>query len=141
MGYPEEHTEIAEHVEYKAPCGVLFASGVLDPDAPDVVNIGAGGGPHHMDLLSLIDRMGERDAEIHVINITPEGGEGRPENTGGDGLRAPGTRRRSRSTTLPLRRSPTGWSIGPAKTAVSSSSELPGPAASDAASSGALPTT
>ncbi|MFC7188062.1 amino acid permease [Halorubrum yunnanense] len=81
MGYPEEHTEVAEHVEYKAPCGVLFASGVLDSDALDVVNIGAGGGPHHMDLLSLIDRMGERDAEINVINITPEGGEGRPENT------------------------------------------------------------
>ena len=80
MGYPEEHTEVAEHVEYKSPCGVLFASGVVDPDALDVVNIGAGGGPHHMDLLSLIDRMGEQDAEIHVINITPEGGEGRPEN-------------------------------------------------------------
>jgi len=140
MGYPEEHTEIAEHVEYKAPCGVLFASGVLDPDALDVVNIGAGGGPHHMDLLSLIDRMGERDAEIHVINITPEGGEGRPENTEAT-VSGSRTRRRSRSTTLPLRRSPTGWSIGPAKTAVSSSSELPGPAASDAASSGALPTT
>ncbi|WP_435098622.1 amino acid permease [Halorubrum sp. N11] len=81
MGYPEEHTEVAEQVEYKAPCGVLFASGVMDPDALDVVNIGAGGGPHHMDLLSLIDRMGERDAEVNVINITPEGGEGRPENT------------------------------------------------------------
>jgi nucleotide-binding universal stress UspA family protein len=80
MGYPEEHTEVAEHVEYKSPCGVLFASGVLDPDALDVVNVGAGGGPHHMDLLSLIDRMGEQDAEVHVINITPEGGEGRPEN-------------------------------------------------------------
>jgi len=80
MGYPEEHTEVAEHVEYKSPCGVLFASGVLEPDALDVVNIGAGGGPHHMDLLSLIDRMGEQGAEIHVINITPEGGTGRPEN-------------------------------------------------------------
>ncbi|OYR47982.1 amino acid permease [Halorubrum sp. Ea8] len=80
MGYPEEHTEVAEHVEYKSPCGVLFASGVLEPESLDVVNIGAGGGPHHMDLLSLIDRMCEQDAEIHVINITPEGGEGRPEN-------------------------------------------------------------
>ena len=81
MGYPEEHTEVAEHVEYKSPCGVLFASGVVDPDALDVVNVGAGGGPHHMDLLSIINRMGERGAEINVINITPEGGEGRPENT------------------------------------------------------------
>jgi len=89
MGYPEEHTEIAEHVEYKAPCGVLFASGVLDPDALDVVNIGAGGGPHHMDLLSLIDRMGERDAEIHVINITRKAARAAPRTHGGDGLRAP----------------------------------------------------
>ncbi|WP_254839655.1 amino acid permease [Natronomonas marina] len=81
MGYPEEHTQVAEDVEYKAPCGVLFASGVLDPTEVDVVNVGAGGGPHHMGLLSLIDRMGEHDVDVHVINVTPEGGPGRPENT------------------------------------------------------------
>ena len=80
MGYPEEHTRIAESVEYTAPCGVLFASGVSDPDT-SVVNIGAGGGPHHLDLLPLIERMGQEGSELHVINVTPEGGQGRPENT------------------------------------------------------------
>ncbi|MEF8979785.1 MAG: amino acid permease, partial [Haloarculaceae archaeon] len=81
MGYPEEHTQVAEQVEYKAPCGVLFASGFVEPTAVDVVNVGAGGGPHHMDLLDIIERMGERGAELHVINVTPEGGIGRPENS------------------------------------------------------------
>ncbi len=80
MGYPEEHTDVAERVEYKAPCGVLFASGLKDPADMDIINIGAGGGPHHLDLLSLIERMGEHGADIHVINVTPEGGSGRPEN-------------------------------------------------------------
>jgi amino acid transporter len=79
MGYPEEHTRVAESVEYTAPCGVLFASGVSDPDT-SVVNIGAGGGPHHLDLLPLIERMGQEGSELHVINVTPEGGQGRPEN-------------------------------------------------------------
>jgi amino acid transporter/nucleotide-binding universal stress UspA family protein len=80
MGYPEEHTRIAEQVEYTAPCGVLFASGVSDPDT-SVVNVGAGGGPHHLDLLPLIERMGQAGSELHVINVDPEGGNGRPENT------------------------------------------------------------
>jgi len=79
MDYPEEHTRIAEQVEYTAPCGVLFASGVSDSDT-SVVNIGAGGGPHHLDLLPLIERMGQNGSEIHVINVTPEGSHGRPEN-------------------------------------------------------------
>jgi APA family basic amino acid/polyamine antiporter len=81
MGYPEEHTDVAEDVEFKAPCGVLFASGFVDPTAVDVVNIGAGGGPHHLDLLDLIEKMGQEGAELHVINVTPEGGTGRPENS------------------------------------------------------------
>jgi nucleotide-binding universal stress UspA family protein len=81
MGYPEEHTEVDEQVGYSARWGVLFASGVVDPTDVSPINIGAGGGPHHIDLLSLIDRMGEHGADIHVINVTPEGGEGRPENT------------------------------------------------------------
>jgi APA family basic amino acid/polyamine antiporter len=80
MGYPEEHTQVAEQVEYKAPCGVFFASGFVEPTDVDVVNVGAGGGPHHMDLLSLIERMGERGAELHVVSVTPQGGPGRPEN-------------------------------------------------------------
>ncbi|WP_251328721.1 amino acid permease [Haloplanus pelagicus] len=80
MGYPEEHTRIAEQVEYTAPCGVLFASGVSDPDT-SVVNVGAGGGPHHLGLLPLVERMGQEGSELHVINVDPEGGNGRRENT------------------------------------------------------------
>jgi amino acid transporter/nucleotide-binding universal stress UspA family protein len=80
MGYPEEHTQVAERVEYKAPCGVLFASGFVEPTDVEVVNIGSGGGPHHMDLLGLVEQMGERGAELHVISVTPRGGTGRPEN-------------------------------------------------------------
>ncbi|WP_425504648.1 amino acid permease [Salinigranum marinum] len=81
MGYPEEHTRVAETVEFTAPCGVLFASGFTDMTDVNVVNVGAGGGPHHMDLLPLVERMGQDGAELHVINVTPEGNQGRPENT------------------------------------------------------------
>ena len=52
MGYPEEHQEVAQKIEYNAPCDVLFASGLADgegstadPREISVVNIGAGGGP------------------------------------------------------------------------------------------------
>jgi len=80
MGYPEEHVRTAEQVEYSAPCGVLFASGVFDADT-SVVNVGAGGGPHHLDLLPLIERMGQEGSELHVINVTPEAGRsGRAED-------------------------------------------------------------
>jgi APA family basic amino acid/polyamine antiporter len=73
MGYPEEHTQVAEHVEYKAPCGVLFVSGFTDPTDVEIVNIGAGGGPHHTAVLPLIERLGENGADINVINVDPEG--------------------------------------------------------------------
>jgi len=94
-----------------------------------------------MDLLSLIDRMGERDAEIHVINITRKAAEGRPENTeatvsglpNASSVQIHNTTAQTIADGLVDRARETA--------AVSSSSELPGPAASDAASSGALPTT
>jgi len=59
---------------------VLFASGFVHPTDVGVVNIGSGGGPHHMDLLHMVEQMGQRGAELHVISVTPEGGVGRPEN-------------------------------------------------------------
>ncbi|QLG62229.1 amino acid permease [Halorarum salinum] len=80
MGYPEKHTRVAERVEYRAPCGVLFASGITDPTGLDVVNVGAGGGPHHLDLLPLVERMGREGADLHVINVDPGGGHGSPED-------------------------------------------------------------
>lgn len=79
MHYLEEETQIAEDVGYKAPCGVLFLSGLVEPGDVGVVNIGAGNGPHHMDLLPIVERIGEQGSEIHVINVTPEVA-GRPEN-------------------------------------------------------------
>lgn len=79
MGYPEEHVRVAEEVEYKAPCGVMFASGFTESMAFDAVNVGAGGGPHHRALLPLIEQMGQSTMEINVINVAPDGGGGRAE--------------------------------------------------------------
>jgi APA family basic amino acid/polyamine antiporter len=76
MGYPEGHEEITQKVEFEAPCDVLFAQGFADPTDVSAVNVGAGGGPHHQALLPLVQRMGERGTEVHVISVDPgeEGG-------------------------------------------------------------------
>ncbi|MFB6101211.1 MAG: amino acid permease [Haloplanus sp.] len=74
MGYPEEHATITETVEYDAPCEVFFASNVDDIDDLSTINIGAGGGPHHLALLPLVNRLGERGTEVHVISVDPETG-------------------------------------------------------------------
>ena len=74
MGYPEDHYEIAEKVEYNAPCDVVYANGFesRDLDEPfDVVNVGAGGGPHHEALLPLVGALGRGGAQINVINVHP----------------------------------------------------------------------
>ncbi|WP_436930791.1 amino acid permease [Halosimplex halobium] len=74
MGYPEEHPTITETVEYNAPCGVFFTSNVDAIDDLSTINIGAGGGPHHLALLPIVNRLGEQGSEIHVISVTPETG-------------------------------------------------------------------
>jgi amino acid transporter/nucleotide-binding universal stress UspA family protein len=83
MGYPESHHEVAETVEFEAPCDVYFASGF--GDAPDfsVVTIGAGGGPHHEGVLPVIDRMANAGSEVHLVTVSPTGGGVRehPEDT------------------------------------------------------------
>jgi amino acid transporter/nucleotide-binding universal stress UspA family protein len=79
MGYPEKHTEVAESVEYKAPCGVLFASGFTDPRTIETVNIGAGGGPHHQAVLPIVELMGQGGVDLNVINVDPQGDGGRAE--------------------------------------------------------------
>ncbi|MFD1585599.1 amino acid permease [Halorientalis brevis] len=81
MGYPEEHTDVAEQVEYKTPCPVMFVDGFTDPTNIDVVNVGAGGGPHHQAALPLVERLGLSGVEINVINVTPQGGGGRAETS------------------------------------------------------------
>ena len=74
MGYPEDHRSIAETVEYGAPCGVFFTSNVDAIDDLSVITIGAGGGPHHLALLPLVNRLGQLGDEIHVVSIDPLAG-------------------------------------------------------------------
>ncbi|KOX97397.1 MULTISPECIES: amino acid permease [Halorubrum] len=80
MGYPEEHTDVAETIEYKAPCGVMFVRGFTDETDASVVNVGAGGGPHHKALLPMVERLGRDGAELHVVSVNPDGGGGRAES-------------------------------------------------------------
>jgi amino acid transporter/nucleotide-binding universal stress UspA family protein len=79
MGYPEEHHDVAERIEYNAPCDVVFASGFDDVDDFSTVNIGAGGGPHHKSLLPLVDKLGAQGSDVHVISVDPKGEGGTPE--------------------------------------------------------------
>ncbi|MFB6234357.1 MAG: amino acid permease C-terminal domain-containing protein [Halopenitus sp.] len=79
MGYPEAHQEIATEVQFKSPCDVLYASGLPAEPSLDVINVGAGGGPHHHGLLPLIDDLGEHGSTIHVIRVTPTGEHGTRE--------------------------------------------------------------
>ncbi|MGZ0747572.1 amino acid permease [Haloparvum sp. AD34] len=79
MGYPEAHQEIATEVQFKSPCDVLYASGLPAEPSLDVINVGAGGGPHHHGLLPLINDLGEHGSTIHVIRVTPTGEHGTRE--------------------------------------------------------------
>lgn len=81
MGYPEERRDITESVEYKAPCYVLFLNAIDDGVDLSTVTIGAGGGPHHDDLLDLANVLTARGTTVHVVNVTPTGGEGTSEDT------------------------------------------------------------
>ncbi len=67
-----------ESGEYQAPCGVFFTNNVEAMDDLSVVNIGAGGGPHHLALLPFVNRLGMSGSEIHVISVIPQSG-GTPE--------------------------------------------------------------
>jgi amino acid transporter/nucleotide-binding universal stress UspA family protein len=80
MGYPEEHTQVAETIEYKAPCGVMFVRGFTEETDTSIVNVGAGGGPHHKALLPMVEQLGQSGAELHVISVNPNGGGGRAES-------------------------------------------------------------
>ncbi|MFB6206637.1 MAG: amino acid permease [Haloglomus sp.] len=76
MGYPEEHREITEEVEYEAPCDVLFVSGFADGAGATgaelaTLTVGAGGGPHHEASLSMIRALGAAGTDIHVVSVDP----------------------------------------------------------------------
>lgn len=83
MGYPEEHPEVAEQVEFEAPCDVLYAQGFDDPTDVSTVNVGAGGGPHHEASLPLVNEMGAAGTAVHVISVTPTSKEGTAESSEG----------------------------------------------------------
>ncbi|MCQ4334544.1 amino acid permease [Natronomonas sp. F2-12] len=74
MGYPEENDEITKQVEYTAPCDVVFASGIGTTDV-ERINIGAGGGPHHLAAAKLVRQLGEQGIEVNVISVDPVGEE------------------------------------------------------------------
>ncbi|AFK21046.1 amino acid permease (plasmid) [Haloferax mediterranei ATCC 33500] len=74
MGYPEENPGITETVEYNAPCGVFFTSNVDAIDDFSTINVGAGGGPHHLALLPIVNRLGQQGAKVHVISVNPKRG-------------------------------------------------------------------
>jgi len=74
MGYPEEHPQIAETVEYKSPCDVAYANGFGDETVVETIHVGVGGGPHHAALLPLVNALGASGAEVHLISVDPEGG-------------------------------------------------------------------
>ncbi|RDI70800.1 amino acid permease [Halopelagius longus] len=76
MGYPTEHPEIAEAVEYDSPCDVVYASGF--PDDPErlfeTVTVGVGGGPHHRALLPLVNAFGAEGRRIRLVSVDPADG-------------------------------------------------------------------
>ena len=82
MGYAEERPDLAETVESKAPCDVVFAGPLADVDELESITVGVGGGPHQQALLSLVDGLARRGTEINLVNVEPEGGGGTPENPG-----------------------------------------------------------
>jgi len=73
MGYPEENEEITTKVEFTAPCDVVFASGITDKDIRQI-NIGAGGGPHHLAAAQFVRTLGEQGLEVNVISVDPAEG-------------------------------------------------------------------
>ncbi|MFC7019360.1 MULTISPECIES: amino acid permease [Haloarcula] len=86
MGYPERHQEVTETVEREAPCDVFFADETVDESDLEVINIGAGGGPHHQAVLPLVNALGQRGSVLHLINVSS--GEAGADETPGTTLDA-----------------------------------------------------
>ncbi|MBX0323687.1 amino acid permease [Halomicroarcula sp. F13] len=81
MGYPERHQDVTETVEREAPCDVFFADKTVTAEDLDVINIGAGGGPHHQALLPLVNKLGQNGSELHLVNVS-SGDRGTDETSG-----------------------------------------------------------
>ena len=79
MGYPENHPEIATTVQHQSPCDVLYAHGLPEDPRLDVVTVGAGGGPHHNALLTLVNDLGLKGAVVNLVSVRPTGDSGTDE--------------------------------------------------------------
>ncbi|MFB6092464.1 MAG: amino acid permease, partial [Haloquadratum sp.] len=79
MGYPDEHPDIATKVQFKSVADILYVYELPASPDLDVVNVGAGGGPHHHALLPLIDDLGRRGSTVHLIRVAPTGEHGTHE--------------------------------------------------------------
>lgn len=80
MGYPEEHPDVTESVEYDAPCDVMFASGFPEDTDLQAVTVGVGGGPHHLAALPLVNDLAAKGTEVHLVDVLSE--NGLPEDPG-----------------------------------------------------------
>jgi basic amino acid/polyamine antiporter, APA family len=80
MGYPEGRPDITEAVEYKAPCDILFVSGMDEALDFSTITIGVGGGPHHDRLLDVASQLAHRGTTVHVVNVEPTGTSGTAED-------------------------------------------------------------
>ncbi|MFB6105247.1 MAG: amino acid permease [Halobacteriaceae archaeon] len=72
MGYPEEHRDVTESVEYEAPCDVMFVSGFPADTDLSAITVGVGGGPHHLAALPLVNDFADKGAEIHLVDVQSE---------------------------------------------------------------------
>jgi len=76
MGYPVDHPDITETVEYEAPCDVVFAADVETgvEDSMETVTVGAGTGPHHRGSLSAVRALASDAADVNVVDVSPTDG-------------------------------------------------------------------
>ncbi len=73
MGYPEERPDITESVEYDAPCDVIFVTGEDVAADLHTLNLGVGGGPHHLGALPLVNDLVAGGSALNLINVrTPD---------------------------------------------------------------------
>jgi amino acid transporter len=69
MGYPEDRPDITESVEYDAPCDVVFVTGEDVADRMHTLNLGVGGGPHHLAALPMVNDLVTAGADLNLINV------------------------------------------------------------------------
>jgi amino acid transporter/nucleotide-binding universal stress UspA family protein len=79
MGFPEEHRSVAEDVQFRAPCDVVYTSGFAADEPFDTVTVGVGGGPHHRAMVPAVNALARRGTTVHVVRVQPTGERGTGE--------------------------------------------------------------